>query len=200
VTPQLLAGPLRLATDARESARVATCPSIHALVAVGALVATFAAGSGVARAEEPEGHVAGHRMAGDLDGTYLTAGPVAGALATQDTWNSAVGAELSLVRLREGRFPALLGVSVGGVVFDRLPGLRSWAELELGIDRFPVKFGVSAGLAAQFDRVVPPHLGAQATLWVFAGIVPYVRIGVLDELGGYFEAGLMIKIPVKVRY
>ena len=139
-------------------------------------------------------------MAGDLDGTYLTAGPVAGALAIQDTWNSAVGAELSLVRLREGQFPALLGVSVGGVVFDSAPGLRSWAEVELGIDRWPVKFGVSAGLAAQFDRVVPPHFGAQATLWVFAGIVPYVRIGVLEELGSYFEAGLMIKIPVKIRY
>jgi hypothetical protein len=139
-------------------------------------------------------------MAGDLDGTYLTAGPVAGALAIQDTWNSAVGAELSLVRLREGRLPALLGVSVGGVVFDRTPGLRSWAELEAGIDRLPVKLGLSVGLAAQLDRVLPPRFGAQATLWVFAGIVPYVRIGVLDELGSYFEAGLMIKIPVKIRY
>jgi hypothetical protein len=165
-----------------------------------ALAATIVAWGSVARAEEPEGHVAGHRMAGDLDGTYLTAGPVAGALAIQDTWNSAVGAEVSLVRLREGRFPALLGVSLGGVVFDHLPGLRSWAEVELGIDRWPVKFGVSAGLAAQFDRVVPPHFGAQATVWVFAGIVPYVRIGVLEELGSYFEAGLMIKIPVKIRY
>lgn len=178
--------------------------SRRAAAALVALVVVLAplpgAGSGVARAEEPEGHVAGHRMAGDLDGTYLTAGPVAGALAIQDTWNSAVGAELSLVRLREGRFPALVGVSLGGVVFDSAPGLRSWAEVELGIDRFPVKFGVSAGLAAQFDRVVPPHFGAQATLWVFAGIVPYVRVGVLEELGSYFEAGLMIKIPVKIRY
>jgi hypothetical protein len=158
------------------------------------------AGTGVARAEEPKEQVAGHRRASDLDGTYLTAGPVAGAQAAQDTWNAAAGAELSLVRLREGTFPALLGVSVGGLVFDSVPGLRSWAEVELGVDALPVKFGVSAGFAAQFDRVIPPHFGAQATLWVFAGIVPYVRVGTLDELGSYFEVGVMIKIPVKIRY
>jgi hypothetical protein len=89
---------------------------------------------------------------------------------------------------------------VGGLVFDSRPGLRSWAELEVGIDALPVKFGVSAGVAALFDRVIPPHYGAQATLWVFAGIVPYVRVGTLDELGGYFEVGVMIKVPVKIRY
>ena len=153
-----------------------------------------------ARATEdrmPDGR---HRLTSDLNGTYLTVGPVAGALAIQDSWNSAVGAELSLVRLREGCLPALLGVSIGGVVFDDRKGARTWAELELGIDRLPVKFGVSAGLAVELDRTLPPHFGAQATLWVFAGVVPYVRIGTLVESGSFFEAGVMIKVPVKIRY
>ena len=169
------------------------------------------ASTGVARAEEkrqpgaaePHGPVeslAGHRMTSDLNGTYLTAGPVAGAVNVEHNWNSAVGAELSLVRLREGRLPALLGVSFGGVVFDDRPGARTWAEVELGIDRLPVKFGLSAGLAIEWDRVRPPRLGAQGTLWLFAGIVPYVRVGRLEEVGTFFEAGLMIKIPVKLRY
>jgi hypothetical protein len=156
--------------------------------------------SGVAHAEEPKKAEAGHRLTSDLDGTYLTVGPVAGALAIQNNWNSAVGAELSLVRLREGRVPALFGISLGGVVFDDRPGARTWAELELAIDRFPVKFGLSGGLAIEWDRVEPPLFGAQGTLWVFAGIVPYVRVGTLEELGAFFEAGVMIKIPVKIRY
>jgi hypothetical protein len=139
-------------------------------------------------------------MASDLDGTYLTAGPLAAAVASDVGWNAAVGAELSLVHLRERHFPALLGLSVGGLVFDSRPGLRSWAELELATDALPVKLGLSAGLAAQFDRVAPPHYGAQATVWLFAGVVPYVRVGTLEELGSYFELGVMIKIPVKIRY
>jgi len=139
-------------------------------------------------------------MTSDLDGTYLTAGPVAGALVIQDNWNSAVGAELSLVRLREGRWPALYGISVGGVVFDQRQGMRTWAEVELAIDKLPVTFGVSGGLAIEFDQVIPPHYGAQATLWFFAGVVPYVRVGTLESYGGFFEAGVMIKVPVKIRY
>jgi hypothetical protein len=168
--------------------------------AAAVLALAGAAASRVAHAEEPKGAVAGHRLTSDLDGTYLTIGPVAGGLVIQDSWNSAVGAELSLVRLREQRVPALYGVALGAVVFDDRPGTRAWAEAELAVDRFPVKFGVSGGLAVEFDRTLPPHFGAQATLWVFAGIVPYVRIGALEESGGFFEAGVMIKVPVKIRY
>ncbi len=178
-------------------------------VVVLGLLVLVGADVGLARAEgpaakppgrEPGMSVAGHRMASDLDGYYLTIGPVAGALAIQHNWSSAVGAEVSLVRLREGCVPALLGVDVGAVVFDDRTGTRAWAELELGVDRLPVKFGLSAGLAAEFDRVLPPRFGAQATLWLFAGVVPYVRVGVLEEAGEFFEAGVMIKIPVKIRY
>ncbi len=150
----------------------------------------------------------GHRLNSYLDGTYLTLGPVAGALAIENSWNSAVGAELSIVRLREGHLPALLGVSLGAVVFDDRMGTRTWAELEVGFDnllgwrlgRFAPKFGLSGGLAVEFDRVRPPRLGAQGTFWIFAGIVPYVRIGTLEEVGTFFEAGVMIKVPVKIRY
>jgi hypothetical protein len=153
-----------------------------------------------ARASDDRGGATGHRLTSDLDGTYITVGPVAGALVIQDSWNSAVGAELSLVRLREHRLPALLGISLGGVVFDDRKGVRTWAELELGVDRGPVKWGLSGGLAVELDRTLPPHFGAQATLWVFAGIVPYVRIGTLVESGSFFETGVMIKVPVKIRY
>lgn len=144
-----------------------------------------------------------HRLTSDLDGSYITLGPVAGALQVQDTWNSAVGAELSLVRLREGRWPALLGVAVGAVSYGDLPGGRAWAELELGVDRLrlgplPLKLGLAAGLAIEVDRTRPPRFGAQATLFVFAGALPYVRVGTLEQTGAFVEAGLMIKIPVKI--
>jgi hypothetical protein len=167
----------------------------QALRGVACWLGTALATPGLAFAEEP--HL---RSTADLDGTYLTVGPVAGALASQEQWDSAVGAELSLVQLREGCIPALLGFSFGGVVFDDRPGTRTWLEAELAIDRLPVKLGLSGGLAAELDRVRPPRFGTQATLWAFAGIVPYVRVGWLDETGSFFETGVMIKIPVKIRY
>jgi hypothetical protein len=130
---------------------------------------------------------------------WVTAGPIAGAVHLDDTWNSAVGAELSLVRVREADRVSLVGVAVGFVVFDEREGARVSAELELGSDVGP-GFGFSAGVAGEFDQVTPPRLGAQGTLWFFAGIVPYVRAGVLAETGAFVETGLMIKIPVRIRY
>jgi hypothetical protein len=178
------------------------------LCALSGLLYVVVGTSAIAAAEEakapstaaPAAAAVQHPMTSDLDGLYLTLGPVAGALHIQDTWNSAVGGEVSLVYLREHRWPALFGISVGGVVFDQRDGIRTWAEAELAIDKLPVKLGVSGGLAIEFDRTIPPHFGVQGTLWVFAGVVPYVRVGTLESYGAFFEAGVMIKIPVKIRY
>jgi hypothetical protein len=161
-----------------------------------ALTILAAVSPGVGRAEETQPR---HRVT-SLDGMWLTAGPIAGAVHLDDTWNSAVGAELSVVRVRESDRVSALGLTLGFVTFDEREGSRVSAELQAGMDVYGIGWGLSAGVAGEFDQVIPPRLGAQGTLWLFAGIVPYVRAGVLEETGAFVETGVMIKIPLRIRY
>ena len=55
----------------------------------------------------------------------------------------------------------------------------------------------SVGAALEVDDIRPPRPGVEMTLWAFVGVVPYVRVGILSETGGFFEAGLMIKLPAR---
>jgi hypothetical protein len=147
----------------------------------------------------------GHGKASSLDGHYLSIGPVAGATTLDDTWTSVVGAELSWVLVREGRIPAGLGVALGAVSFAGEPGGQAWFELEAGLDRLgPLKLGLGLGPVMRFDGIEPPRFGGQATLWIFAGVLPYVRTGVLagdgPRSGSFVELGVMIKIPTKILY
>jgi hypothetical protein len=141
-----------------------------------------------------------HQSTANLDGHYLTIGPVAAAAWAQDSWVSAVGAEVSWIRLREHRMPAAYGLAVGGVRFGDRDGARFWLELEFAVKRpLPFALGLSAGLTLDLPGADPPRYGAQGTLWVFAGVIPYLRIGSVMETGTFVEAGLMIKLPVKIR-
>lgn len=140
-----------------------------------------------------------------MDGHYLTIGPVAGAAYAQHSWNSFVGAELSWVRLRERRMPAAWGVSLGAVSWGSRSGGKLWGELEVAFRR-PFSrvglpgLGLALGPTVEVDDVLAPRWGAQGTLWIFAGIIPYVRVGAVAGEGAFFETGVMIKIPVKIRY
>lgn len=168
------------------------------------------AGARTAHAEEPPAPTApaapapDHRSVANLDGHYLTIGPVAGAARAEDTWNSFVGAELSWVRVREHRTPAALGIALGAVSWSGLPGGKGWVELEVGfknpVPGIPLSVGLGAGPVVELDRVDPPRWGAQGTLWFFAGFIPYVRVGAVEDRGVFVEAGLMIKIPRKILY
>ena len=74
-------------------------------------------------------------------------------------------------------------------------GGKIWLEAEAAL-RTPVPIGLGVGPVAEVDRIRPPRFGVQATLWVMAGVVPYVRVGTLQERGGFLELGLMIKLPL----
>jgi hypothetical protein len=149
----------------------------------------------------PLGQGEHHRSTANLDGHYLTIGPVAGAAFLENSWISFAGAEVSWMRVREHRIPAAFGIDVGAVSYGELPGGRLWAELQVAFDRpGPLAFGFSAGPTLEVDRVNPPHWGGQATFWIFAGVIPYLRAGTIEERGSFIELGLMIKLPVKIRY
>jgi len=133
-----------------------------------------------------------------LDGVWITLGPVAAAARVENAWYSAVGAELSLVRVVESAVPAAVGVCAGGVRYTGRKGSRFWLEGELGIaSPLPFPIGLAAGGAVHIDPVEPARFGGQATLWFLAGVVPFVRAGAVTHSGAFVEIGLMLKIPVR---
>lgn len=139
---------------------------------------------------------AGARAQEDLDGVYVTLGPVAAGTHIDEGFTTAAGLELSVVRITEHRIPAALGVCGGGFSYGTRPGGRVWAELEVAQGHpLPMALGVSIGVTAEIDPVRRPRLGAQGTIWGFAGVIPYLRIGSLEEVGTFVEAGVMIKLP-----
>ncbi len=132
-----------------------------------------------------------------LDGLVLSLGPVGAAVRVRDQWTSAAGAEASLLRIRERDLPAAVGVSFGGLGYTDRRGGRFWLEAEAGINA-PMVFGLALGTTADVQPDGRFRVGAQATLWILAGVVPYARIGTIAELGPFVEAGIMIKLPVRI--
>ena len=132
----------------------------------------------------------------DLDGWYLTIGPVGAASHVAGDWLSAFGLEASVVRVTEHGLPGAIGLCGGGVSYAGRAGGRLWAEIEVGLGS-PLPLGLGVGAAVEVDPVEPPRSGVEATLWAYAGLVPYVRVGTVKISGGFIEAGVMIKVPVR---
>jgi hypothetical protein len=167
-------------------------PHIYGALAGALLGVLLTAEGGTAHAQKAP------RSPANLDGLYVTIGPIGAATRVEDEWLSAAGGELSVVYVRERCLPAAVGVDAGGISFAGRAGGRIWAEAEVAIGRpLPVGIGVSAGLVAEVDANRPPRYGWQGTIWVFAGIIPYFRVGSVEESGGFVELGLMIKIPAR---
>jgi hypothetical protein len=137
----------------------------------------------------------------DRDGWYVTIGPLGAATLVGGDWVSAVGGELSVVRLRQDHVPALLGLDLGGASYGGKPGGRLWLEAEAALTHpLPFTIGFGLGAAVEVDRVVPPRPGVQGTLWIFAGVIPYVRAGYIETTGAYAELGVLFKVPVRFAY
>jgi hypothetical protein len=74
----------------------------------------------------------------------------------------------------------------------------------LGSDRLGALVGISAGIAAEWEPFVreqgmsnlpTPRLGAVASVWVFAGVVPYVGVGTFAQSGSFVEIGVRLALP-----
>jgi hypothetical protein len=135
------------------------------------------------------------RDAADLDGIHLVLGPLGNATYADGSWDSAFGAEAGLYLIREHRALAVAGLTLGGAWFSAREGGRMWAHLEAGTQIKGVTLGFAAGPAVELDDIEPPRFGAQGTLWVFAGVIPYVRVGAVEEVGAFVDAGLRISLP-----
>lgn len=110
-------------------------------------------------------------------------------------WDAAFGGEAGLYRIDARRRLIALGLATGGVWYSAREGGRVWVHGELGLSLLGRVIGISAGPTVELDDERPPRWGAQGSLWVFAGVIPYLRIGAVQDTGAFFEAGIRISLP-----
>ncbi len=136
------------------------------------------------------------RWTADLDGNYLALGPLGAATRVENAWDGAFGAEASLFHVSEHRRISAIGLAFGGMRFSEREGGRLWAEGLFATRRpFDLAIGLSLGAVTEVDDVSPPRWGAQAGIWVFAGVIPYFRVGTIQRSGVFIDFGLKIALP-----
>jgi hypothetical protein len=131
----------------------------------------------------------------DLDGTYLWLGPAGAASHVDGEWDSTIGADLTIIRVRERDLLGVVGGSIGASRWTVRGGGRIWLDALAGT-RLVRMVGVSAGPLLELSEVSHPRAGASIGLWAFVGVTPFVRAGMVSELGGFVELGVHIALPV----
>jgi len=131
----------------------------------------------------------------NLDGLYVHLGPEAAAVRRAGVWDSVVGGELSVLRVRENELLAVIGGRLHAARWTQASGGRIGLE-GVAATRLGLLVGVAAGPLLDLGDVYHPRIGASAAIWCYAGVVPYVRVGVIEASGSFVEAGLELPLPV----
>jgi hypothetical protein len=121
---------------------------------------------------------------------------VGSAVRAEGAWDSAFGAELAVGRLCDDCSLAAWAASIGAVAFAGGSRGRLFVEAAAGT-RWPAGFlvGASFGPVVELDEIRRPRWGGQASIWLFAGLVPYVRAGAVEDGGTFVDVGLRIPLP-----
>jgi hypothetical protein len=131
----------------------------------------------------------------DLDGLYLWLGPTGAASRIDADWDSTIGADATLVRVRERDALGTIGVSFGASRWTVRGGGRIWLDGLIGT-RIGRMIGVSAGPLLELSEIAHPRVGGSLGIWGFVGVAPFVRTGMVSDLGGFVEIGVHIALPV----
>ncbi|MBL8627244.1 MAG: hypothetical protein JNK64_38490 [Myxococcales bacterium] len=157
-------------------------------VAVSAVLATTAAA-----AAEP---APATRPVSDLDGIQLWIGPAGAARTSAAGWESTWGGGIQVLRIREHRALAAVGGWLGASHDASTDGGRVWLDAVAGTRRLGGwMLGVAAGPTVALAGDHHPRLGGAVAIWGFLGVVPVVRVGVLDEAGAFVEVGASLSLP-----
>lgn len=131
----------------------------------------------------------------DLDGLYLWLGPTGAASHTQAEWDSTFGAHVAVIRVRENELLGAIGATLGASRWTVRGGARFWVDGLIGT-RLGRMVGITAGPILELPELKHPEVGASVGVWAFLGVVPFVRVGTVRELGGFVEIGLHIALPI----
>jgi hypothetical protein len=135
------------------------------------------------------------RPSWDLDGTYLWLGPT-GAASWLDGWDSTFGGVGAVVRVRERELVGTIGGAFGASRWTAHGGGRLWLETLVGTRVMGHMVGLSGGPILELAETTPPRFGGSVGLWAFAGLTPYVRVGVVESAGTFAEIGIHLVLPV----
>jgi len=131
----------------------------------------------------------------DLDGLYFWLGPTGAASRVEANWDSTIGADAALIRVREREPLGVIGASFGASRWTERGGGRLWIDALVGT-RLGRMVGVSAGPILELSELAHPRAGVSLGLWGFVGVTPFVRVGAVDDLGGFAEVGVHLALPV----
>ncbi|MBA2542412.1 MAG: hypothetical protein H0V17_22415 [Deltaproteobacteria bacterium] len=132
----------------------------------------------------------------DLDGLYLWLGPSAAASHVDTEWDSTIGADAAVIRIREQAAVAAIGGSLGASRWTVRGGGRIWLDAMVGTRVVGRMAGLSAGPIVELSDFSHPRLGGSIGVWTFIGITPFARLGTVQDLGMFGEVGVHIALPV----
>jgi hypothetical protein len=101
-----------------------------------------------------------------------------------------------VVRVREHEVLGAIGASLGGARWTVRGGGHLWLDGVVGTPAYGHMVGLSAGPILELADTRHPKVGGSIGIWAFVGVTPYVRVGAVDGLGAFAEAGLHIALPV----
>ncbi|HEY5950928.1 MAG TPA: hypothetical protein VIV40_35795 [Kofleriaceae bacterium] len=131
----------------------------------------------------------------DLDGFYIWLGPSGAASHIDADWDSTIGADATAIRVRERDLLGAIGATLGASRWTVRGGGRIWLDGLIGT-RAGRMVGLSAGPLLELSELAHPRVGGSVGLWAFVGVTPFVRAGLVSDLGGFVEVGVHIALPV----
>lgn len=136
----------------------------------------------------------------DLDGLYVWLGPSGAASRIDGDWDSTIGGDLSVLRVRERELVGTVGASLGASRWTVRGGGRIWLDGILGTRVLGRMAGISAGPILELSELSHPRYGGSFGVWTFVGVTPYARVGTVTDLGGFVEVGIHIALPIVHRH
>ncbi len=133
----------------------------------------------------------------NLDGNHLWLALWGARTEAAYGYDSCVGGELAITRVREGEALGLVGGTLGGGRYAESDDKRLWANAVAGTRRGTGwMLGGSAGAVLELSPTARPKLGATVGVWAFVGVVPFARVGAMEGRGAFLELGVEIALPV----